>query len=194
MSLLGIYLNDHLAGATVALELARRSAARNKGNEVGRFLDALQAEVAEDRETLRSIMGTLGIAESQAKRAAGWLAEKVGRLKLNGRLVGYSPLSRVEELEALCLGVEGKLSLWRTLKLTREAEGRLAGVDLERLVQRAEAQRAELERLRVTAAAEAFGGAPPAPSRKPAPRKSPQRKATTSPRTPRQRRKSPSSP
>ena len=38
---------------------------------------------------------------------AGWVAEKAGRLKLNGSLLTYSPLSRLVELEGLSLGVEG---------------------------------------------------------------------------------------
>ena len=37
-----------------------------------------------------------------------WSAEKFGRLKLNGQLSGYSPLSRLEELEILALVAEGK--------------------------------------------------------------------------------------
>lgn len=185
MSLLGIYLNDHLAGATVGLELARRTHSQNKGNEVGRYFEQLIEDLNQDRESLKSVMEALNVPINQAKTAAGWLAEKVGRLKFNGRLIGYSPLSRLEELEALCMGVEGKLSLWRTLKIAAEAEERLEGVDLDGLVRRAEQQRADLERFRVTAAAEAFGksrASRPAAKRQ-----------TRSPRPP-QRRRSPTSP
>jgi len=80
----------------------------------------------------------------------------VGRLKLNGRLVGYSPLSRLEELEFLSLGVEGKLLLWRCLESVSSAEQRLAGFDFATLVKRAEVQREELERFRLEAAVDAF--------------------------------------
>ena len=175
---LGIYLNDHLAGATAALELARRTRAQNKGNDVGRYLEGFVGEVVQDRDALRSVMAAVRVTENPAKRAAGWLAEKVGRLKLNGRLVGYSPLSRLEELEALCLGVEGKLSLWKTLKVAARTEPRLAGVDLDRLARRAQQQRTNLQRLRGRAATEAFGGRPAARRRKPAPRKPSARKTT----------------
>ena len=37
--LLGIYLNDHLAGSTVGLELSRRAREANKGNEYGDVLE-----------------------------------------------------------------------------------------------------------------------------------------------------------
>jgi hypothetical protein len=35
---LAIYLNEHLAGATVGRELARRAAANNRGSSHGSFL------------------------------------------------------------------------------------------------------------------------------------------------------------
>jgi hypothetical protein len=60
----------------------------------------------------------------------GWGAEKAGRLKLNGELLGYSPLSRLEELEALSLGVEGKLALWTALRRTHGDDPRLRGAEL----------------------------------------------------------------
>jgi hypothetical protein len=37
--LLGIYLNDHLAGATIGLELSRRARGSNEGNEYGEVLE-----------------------------------------------------------------------------------------------------------------------------------------------------------
>jgi hypothetical protein len=158
--LLGIYLNDHLAGATAGMELARRCAARNRGSDTGRRLARISGEIEEDREQLRAVMRELGAGENVAKTTLAWIAERTGRLKLNGRLLSYSPLSRVEELEALRIGVEGKLALWRALKETRAADPRLRGIDLDELARRAEGQRDELERMRLEAASEAFGTAP----------------------------------
>jgi hypothetical protein len=43
------------------------------------------------------------------------MGEKAARLKLNGHLLARSPLSSLEELEMLRLGVEGKAAGWRTL-------------------------------------------------------------------------------
>jgi hypothetical protein len=143
-SFLAIYLNDHLGGATGGLELARRIARENPDGELGAFLRRLATEIAEDREELIKIMEALGVGKDRAKVAGGWAAEKVGRLKLNGKIVGYSPLSRVLELEGLEAGVTGKLALWRSL----EATGRLSDEwrpVLVRLREQAEAQREELE-------------------------------------------------
>ena len=147
----GIYLQDHLAGSVVALELIQRSARSNEANELGSFLTSLHEEIRADQKTLLDVMGALGVEPSRVKNGAAWAAEKVGRLKLNGRLVRYSPLSRVHELEALEAGIVGKRSLWTNLEALEDP--RLAGVDLARLVERAEAQRARVEEWRRRAAA-----------------------------------------
>lgn len=154
--LLGIYLNDHLAGATSGLELARRCRSENPDTDLGRYLDGFIDELTEDRLLLGTVMEKLGVAANPAKVLAGWTLEKVGRLKRNGRLVSYSPLSRLEELEGLVLGVEGKLSLWRTLKRLRGRNPSLAEIDLAPAIARGQRQRAALEKLRQAAAVEAF--------------------------------------
>jgi hypothetical protein len=154
---LPIYLNDHLAGATLGVELARRATRENAGTELGDFLRELTREVEEDRESLVALMRALGIAPSRSKVAAAWTAEKLGRLKLNGQVAGYSPLSRLVELEGLAGGVEGKRSLWRSLEQVRERDDRLRDVDLGRLVERADSQRERLEAFRLAAAADALG-------------------------------------
>ena len=51
-SLLGIYLNDHLAGATAGTELARRMARSHRGQEESGPLNRLAAEIAQDRSAL----------------------------------------------------------------------------------------------------------------------------------------------
>ena len=96
-------------------------------------------------------MKQLGVRGDPVKLLASVAGEKLGRFKLNGELTRYSPLSRLEELELLSLGVEGKLALWRALRANVDAD-----VDFDALIQRATAQRRRLERLRVKAAAEAL--------------------------------------
>ncbi len=155
-SRLSIYLNDHLAGATVGVELARRAAASNRSTDLGRVLGELAAEIEQDRESLIDIMERLSLGRDRAKVLVSWSAEKVGRLKLNGQLRGYSPLSRLEELEALSLGVEGKLALWQALRRTHGADPRLGGIDFEELIERARSQRRRFERQRRRAAEEAL--------------------------------------
>jgi hypothetical protein len=153
---LSIYLNDHLAGATAGVNLARRAAGNNRSTGYGEVLDALAEEIDEDREALIDVMERLSVGQDRLKVALGWGIEKAGRLKSNGTLLAYSPLSRLEELEGLSLGVEGKLALWTTLRRTHGGDPRLQGVDFDRLVDRARSQRRRLERQRARAADEAL--------------------------------------
>jgi hypothetical protein len=154
--LLEIYLADHLAAGAAGLALARRSAGSNAGNETGRFLRDLAAEIAEDHRTLRRVMAQLSFEGSRLKELVALAGEKVGRLKPNGQVRGYSPLSRLLELETLSVGISGKLALWRSLEQLPEVAERLPGVDLAQLIERAERQRAELEEHRIAAARQAF--------------------------------------
>jgi hypothetical protein len=153
-SLLGIYLNDHLAGATAGAELARRMARSHRGSarEDSAALNRLAAEIAQDRSALLSIMAALGISVRAYKVGAAWIGEKAGRLKFNGRLLARSPLSDLEELEILRLGVEGKAAGWRTLRARADTDARLDAGRLDELISRASRQVEELEELRVRAA------------------------------------------
>jgi hypothetical protein len=153
---LAIYLNDHLAGATVGLELAKRARGSNEGSEYGDALDRIARQIEEDRDALIALMDSLEIKRDHPKVLAAWVGEKVGRLKPNGQLTGYSPLSRMVELEGLSLGISGKLSLWSALSEVAGEDARLDVEELGRLAERAELQRSEVWRLRQRAAREAF--------------------------------------
>jgi hypothetical protein len=156
---LGIYLNDHLAGATAGMRLARRTATVHRGTPFGDGLARVASEIAEDRDALLELMSALGIAERKYKTAAGWLAEAAGRMKLNGRVVRRSSLSTVIELETLWIGVAGKSAVWRTLRAVADRYDRLDQDRLEVLLERARRQADVLDELRSTAARAVFGGA-----------------------------------
>ncbi len=155
-SLLGIYLNDHLAGSTAGLSLIERTARAHAGTTAGPPLTKLAKEVAEDRDELLGFMAALGIGVARYKLAAAWVAERAGRLKLNGRLLSRSPLSSLLEIEGMKLGVEGKITGWRSLRSLADHDPRLDAAKLDRLISRAKAQSRTLEKLRVAAVAEAF--------------------------------------
>jgi hypothetical protein len=154
------YLNDHLAGATAGLELVRRAARENAGNRYAGTLERVAAEIDEDREALKEVMAALDVSHDRLKLAAGWLGEKLGRAKLNGSVFGYSPLSRLVELEALTIGVEAKRALWQALAAVEGHDARLAGFDFKSLADRALRHRRTLERLREHAADDALATGP----------------------------------
>jgi hypothetical protein len=75
---------------------------------------------------------------------------------LNGRLLGYSPLSRLIELELLELGVHGKLALWRSLQRLGRDELASRDLGLAALVSRAEHQLEQIEAHRLRATTDAL--------------------------------------
>jgi len=155
--LLEIYLADHAAAATAGLELARRVARSNASTPFGEPLRRLAGDIEEDRQALKRVVTKLAFRESRLKQAFAWAGERAGRLKPNGQVKGYSPLSRVLELEALSVGIAGKLALWQSLQLLTHVRERLPDLDLEELAERARSQRDEVEKQRREAVSKAFG-------------------------------------
>lgn len=120
-------------------------------------LQRLANDIDEDRRALLAQMARLGVRPRSDKAALARIAEVVGRVKPNGRLLRRTPLTSLFELEMMALGVVGKAAGWRAL-LTRAAnDERLVVSEIEALVARADEQAATLEELRVRAADSSFG-------------------------------------
>ena len=150
-SYLRIYLNDHLAAIVAEREVVRRMLRSNRGTALGVHLAGLLRQLEVDQASLREVMDRVGARVDGLKVAAGWLAEKVARLKLNGRLIGYSDLSRLVEIQGLIVAAEFRHLLWSMLALIAPTDPRLDGLALEGLAARARDQRLELERHRIEA-------------------------------------------
>jgi len=150
--LLGVYLNDHFAGAMAGRELMRRIAGAHPTSPHAATMRRLADEVEADRRALRRVMDDLGVSVQRYKVVLAWVGERVGRAKSNGYLARRSPLSSLVELEAMRLGVEGKWALWTTLQRVAEREPRLDRAELDRLATGARAQTATLDELRLQAA------------------------------------------
>jgi len=148
------YLQDHLAGSVAAVELVERAIAENEGNQLAVVLGGVLADIREDQDVLRGLLAGLDAGESPLKKAGAWLAEKAGRLKLGD--TGEPAIQRLEMLEALSLGILGKLALWRALQRVADRYPALAGVDLARLELRAREQHERIEAHRLEAAVEAL--------------------------------------
>jgi hypothetical protein len=144
---LAIYLNDHLAGSTTGIELARRAARQYDGTELGEFFAELEDEIEADRDTLKALMEANGVEQDRVKLVAAWVAEKAGRFKFNGALLRRSPLTPFVELETLEMGIHGKLLLWRALRV--EPADDATAAQLDELIARAEHQLEAVERRRI---------------------------------------------
>ena len=150
---LGIYLDDHWAAAGAGCALAKRLAEQNEGTQWYAELRRIADEVELDEQTLQRLRETRGKRGFSVKRLVAQGAERIGRLKPNGALTGYTPLARVLELEALIAGVRSKRLLWRSLRQTDAARD----VDLDQLESRAKAQVDTLQSIHKEATALAFG-------------------------------------
>lgn len=153
---LEIYLNDHLGLLTGEIETAKRSRAENRHLRLGGILGQLVAELDEQRSALHEVFSRIHRSESRVKRSLGWLAEKMGRLKLNDSLTSYSPLSRLVELETLAVAALERVALWDNLEAVRKSDPRLITMDFERLREQAQQHLDSLNAERRLAASEAF--------------------------------------
>ena len=149
---LATYLNDHLAGSVVALELMENLESVYAGTPVAQFIAELRTDIEADRDELQALMGRLKISESRTRKASAWLTEKFTELKLRLDDSTRGDLRLFESLEALSLGIEGKKSLWLALSAAAKVSPLLRIADYEKLKQRAEDQRSRVEtrRLEVT--------------------------------------------
>jgi hypothetical protein len=143
------YLNDHLMGARFAIEMLERLRDSTKDTLFARHLSELLEQIEEDRDVLQRLIEQIGQQRNVLKEAGAWLSEKASRLKLP---VADESLGTFEILEALSLGVLGKLKLWQALSLISAEEPLLTSLDLRHLTSRARIQHDQLEAFRLEAA------------------------------------------
>jgi hypothetical protein len=153
---LEIYLDDHRAGAAGGLQLAYRLYRNNSRGPWAVELEEFTHQIERDSRTLAQIREALGMEGGRLKAVAALAGERIGRLKLNGHLLGYSPLSRVVEVEAMMSGVLAKRRLWASLGAAQTSFPELERFDFEGLGAEAESQLDLLTRVHRWAAGLAF--------------------------------------
>jgi hypothetical protein len=154
---LGTYLNDHLAGANMGVEIAHRLREHPADGVEAAVLARLAEEIEQDREELRRIVERFGETGHLVKKATGWITGKAHRLGATELLAGDKQLGRLLEAETLALGIDGKLALWEALRAVAPEYPQLVESELARLADRAREQRARMEGVRLGAVRRAFG-------------------------------------
>jgi hypothetical protein len=147
------YLNDHLAGSVGAIAMVERAIGENAGTLFGRRLEEVLKEIRKDQAVVQDLIERTGSKENPLKKAGAWLTEKVGRVKLGGT-GDPGDLARLELLETLAMGIQGKRALWRALRVVLGKHLALHGVDLDLLERRAVEQHDRVEEWRLEAARE----------------------------------------
>jgi hypothetical protein len=141
------YLHDHLAGSGFAVELLETLANSYPGHETGTLASEVLQEVRADRRTLETIIERVGKSSPDLKDASMWVAEKASRAKLHHN--DPTGFGAFEAMEAISLGIMGKLALWHVLVRVGEVDKRVAGFDYGGLAVRAKAQFDRVEDYRV---------------------------------------------
>jgi len=151
---LAVYLHDHLAGASMAIELLDSMRKDHAGQPLGQFAERLQVEVQADRDVLQALAERIGAGSNAIKNFAAWMSDKMSRVKLGGQ--NEIGLKTFEALEFLMLGIHGKWALWRALAAVAPTDTRLQGMDFVHLVAKAGLQEVQVEHWRLEAARTAF--------------------------------------
>jgi hypothetical protein len=147
---LATYLNDHLGGARIAMELLEAMRDKQDNEAFREFARQLVPDVEADDETLQRIIARIGATPSAAKEAGGWLLEKLARLKLGH--TGSADFRLFESLELMVLGIWGKLALWKALQKIASLDVRLTEFNFVELIARAQDQYERTEKMRLTMA------------------------------------------
>lgn len=141
--LLGLYLSDHLTGATAGMARIDRMVADFVDTPVHPTLSSIAEQIRAERRFLQQLIDDLGLRRLPHRQAVAWLGEHAGRLKNNGRLVSRSPMTMVLETELLRSAVLGKRGGWQTLADNAED----LGLDAETFHELAEQALHQHERL-----------------------------------------------
>jgi hypothetical protein len=152
---LRIFLTERLllmhAGHALTVRM-RRTAGDDALRDV---IDAATTGFARGQAELASFLRQLGVGQPRARLWLVDLGERAGRLKLNGRVSGRSPLSDLQELDALSLLAQSALSAWTAIERAEIAAADTVRAQMEAF----EAIGTRVEPLRRDAAARILGAA-----------------------------------
>jgi hypothetical protein len=144
------YLEDHLAGSHAGLGTVRRLRDRHPADGIGLTMARFEHQIEVEQRALQVAISRLGggAGPSLIAHAVGAVGSVAAIAR---RIMVPEPVpSTLEDLEALAVGVWGKRLLWGALARKASEDDRLTdiGIDIESLIDQAEAQEIELLRLR----------------------------------------------
>lgn len=148
------YLNDHLAGASAAIDLLDALADDDENGSFQELITRLTVDITSDRDVLVAAMGRIGVEPGAIKQIGGRLGEKAMRAKSSEAVTRSPALTGLQRTEALIVGISGKIALWTSLNASRDP--RLSDIDFDALITSAQNQQAQLEPFRVKAANAVF--------------------------------------
>lgn len=143
------YLDGHRSGAATVIRLVDGRLERGAGPA---WLSVFREQLDDERAVVDAVAARLDAAGRAPTRVIGAVVHGAARLGLRASRTLHPQLDDLLELETMYVGVQGKMAMWRTLRVHRQHPA-LRDVDLDDLAERAREQSAQLESHRLAAAA-----------------------------------------
>lgn len=154
---IGIYLNDHLAGAAGGTVLVTKLAESTIDNAENLFFTDLKEKIERDRQLLTEMIIEAGLKVGTIRHSVGAVISRVGVWRMENDGLELGELGRFEMIELLAVGIHGKLLLWKTLEEVSSSYPTWSGRNFGSFVKEAAEQEAGIEIYRCREAAMVFG-------------------------------------
>lgn len=115
-SVLELYLNDHLAGASGGRDRAHRMAKDHADLPIAGELATFARQLDDEWDRVDRLIKELDLDTLRYRQLAASVGEKLGRLKLNRRLTQRSPMTPLLETELMRGAVNAKRGLWQVME------------------------------------------------------------------------------
>lgn len=147
------YLQDHIMAADSGAQVFEEARKLWAETPYAERIQALSADIEQDRQELKDIASGLGADLSAFKTAISSVGRTLSRLNPLNPTGSRSGLPGQLELEGLHTAVAGKECLWLTLEKLSEQDSRIDAGQQRRLIDRARDQQGRIsELIRETAA------------------------------------------
>lgn len=153
---LAIYLADHLAGSVSAAELVSRLLRSDIDPAVAEALHQVRDSIRRHQGIVRQLLLQRGRRPDRPKDLGAWLAEKLSRPAMP--MGGEDEFGLLRALEALLVGMRGRVALWQAVETILPSHPELIDLDARGLCFEAEEELRMMDRHRLSVARLALRG------------------------------------
>jgi hypothetical protein len=153
---LATYLADHLAGSISAAELVGRLVRSDLDPSLAGALEQVAASIDRHQGIVRQLLAQRGRQEDRGKNLAAWVVEKLARPVMP--VDGEDEFGLLRALEALIMGMRGRVAMWQSLDAIQPSHPELVGLEAKELCYEAEEQLRMMDRHRLEVARIALRG------------------------------------
>lgn len=156
MTVLGQYMQVHLAGAAAGIDLFHISGSRITDAETRRAVQEMHAELVDERQRLVRMAESVGAGDPHLFSALTRLGAQATRLGPNGDFLRQTALTDLTVLETMRDAVAGKIAGWQALLTVVDQYDALDREEIEWLLAQGEEQHDRLTEAHRRAASKAL--------------------------------------